>query len=122
VSDNDNAMPTREDVQAMVIARAMQDPDYKQRLMDDPRGVLAEALMVSIPDFVEVTVHEDSLTDVHLVLPAPSVDALSDDDLELVAGGKCWDNWQQTTKLDGTTRWYLDFNGNGTWDMSEGRA
>ena len=42
--------------------------------------------------------------------------------LELVAGGSCWDNWQQTTKLDGTTRWYLDFNGNGTWDMSEGRA
>jgi hypothetical protein len=117
VTDDNQSLPTREDVQARVIARAMQDPEYKQRLMDDPRGVLAEALGVPIPDFVDVTVHEDSLTDVHLVIPSPPVDALSDADLELVSGGSgCWTNWQ----YEGNTgKHYLDINRNGIKDGGE---
>ena len=46
-----------------------------------------------LPEMVKVSVHEESLTDIHLVIPAArSGGALAEEDLELVAGGSCWGN------------------------------
>ena len=47
-----------------------------------------------LPEMVKVSVHEESLTDVHLVIPAGrSGGEFADADLELVAGGgTCWEN------------------------------
>lgn len=39
---------------------------------------------------VTITVHEESLTDIHLVIPATTTDEIADADLALVAGGGCW--------------------------------
>lgn len=44
--------------------------------------------MFDIPEYVQVILHEESLTQIHLTLPA--AEALTDDDLELVAGGGTW--------------------------------
>lgn len=41
---------------------------------------------VAIPDSVTINIHEESLTDVHIVIAADSSE-LSDDDLEIAAGG-----------------------------------
>ncbi|MFM7212605.1 MAG: hypothetical protein ACKOYQ_11530, partial [Actinomycetota bacterium] len=43
-----------------------------------------------IPDNVQVVIHEESLTQIHLTIP--SSEHLSDADLELVAGGACWED------------------------------
>jgi hypothetical protein len=56
--------------------------------MADPRGVVGELVGMTIPDSVSVTLHEDSLTQIHLTIPAS--DELADSDLELVSGGSCW--------------------------------
>ena len=40
----------------------------------------------SVPEAFTITVHEESLTDVHIVAPG-AIDHVPDDDLELVAGG-----------------------------------
>lgn len=87
------AIPTRAEVDSLVRERVAADPDFRARLVADPRATLSELLDLPLPPAVSVEVHEESLTSIHLVLPA-SVDRsgeLSDDDLELVAGGAaCW--------------------------------
>ncbi|MFM8774889.1 MAG: hypothetical protein ACKOFP_13935, partial [Actinomycetota bacterium] len=56
----------------------------------DPRGVVAEVVGFDIPENVQVVLHEESLTQIHLTIPAAA--NLSDADLELVAGGRgFWD-------------------------------
>jgi hypothetical protein len=49
---------------------------------------LSEVVGFDIPDSVQVVLHEESLTQIHLTIPASP--ALSDADLELVAGGGVW--------------------------------
>ena len=49
-----------------------------------PGPPLFEVIGFDIPDTVEVELHEESLTQIHLTIPAS--EALSDADLELVAG------------------------------------
>lgn len=77
----------RREALAAITQRITDDPAYRQRLLDDPRAAVGEALGVNIPDTVRITVLEDSLTQVHLVLPAADNSPLTDADLELVAGG-----------------------------------
>jgi hypothetical protein len=57
-------------------------------LLADPRPVLSDLVGFDIPETVQVVLHEESLTQIHLTIP--SIDALSDADLELVAGGVYW--------------------------------
>ena len=46
--------------------------------------MLSEVVGFDIPESVQVVLHEESLTQIHLTIPAS--EALSDADLELVAG------------------------------------
>ena len=73
-----------------VIARAWDDENYKARLMNEPRAVLAEAGL-DVPSGVEITVSEQKPGTFHLALPPkPEREgALDDTALEAVAGGTC---------------------------------
>ena len=78
------AIPTRSEVEAIVAERIAADPAFRDTLLADPRAVLSELVGFDIPDTVQVVLHEESLTQIHLTIPAS--EALSDADLELVAG------------------------------------
>ena len=52
-----------------VSKRAAEDDHFKQRLLDDPRGVLAEAGH-HLPDDLKVTIAEHEPDVLHLVLPS----------------------------------------------------
>lgn len=72
---------------AKTIERAWTDPEFKARLLADPRDTVAE-MGVRIPVGTEVKVWENTPDVEHLVLPLnPSTGELSDADLEAVAGG-----------------------------------
>ena len=79
------AVPTRSEVEAMLAERIAADPTFRDTLLANPHAVLSEVIGFDIPDTVQIVLHEESLTQVHLTIPA--AEALSDDDLELVAGG-----------------------------------
>lgn len=89
------SIPTRADLDALVSARLAEDPTFRETLITDPHTAISELLGIAVPDLVTITVHQESLTDVHLVLPPTAslpTEELDEDDLELVAGGNCWAN------------------------------
>jgi hypothetical protein len=80
----------REEIIAAITRRASSDEDFCAALRSDPRAAVGDELGVTIPETVRITVLEDSLTHVHLVLPAAEGAELTDADLALVAGGTSW--------------------------------
>jgi hypothetical protein len=78
-----------------VVTQAWSDEAYKQRLLADPKAVLAEA-GVAIPPNLQVRVHAATPDEFHLVLPAPpqapAGQKLSEAELDQVAGGD-WGIW-----------------------------
>lgn len=77
---------TVEEFHDYVRNKAVENEEFRARLLADPRAVMEEELDLSIPDAFSIEVHEDSATTAHLVLP-PSA-ALAEEDMRTVAGGK----------------------------------
>ena len=55
-----------------ILGKAADDAEFRTRLVADPKAALNDELGVSLPDGFAVSVHEDSNTHVHLVLPPTS--------------------------------------------------
>jgi flagellar basal body rod protein FlgC len=77
--------------------RSLQDEDFRQRLLSDPKGAIEEELETRLPQEVQVQAVEESAETIYLVLPpAPSRAneqgevELSDRELEGVAGAGTW--------------------------------
>ena len=85
-------METPKEMREKVVERANGDADFRARLLADPKGVIEKELDVSLPKWLAVHVHEDSATSANLVLPPDG--ALSDEDLQEVAGGYSWDDFK----------------------------
>ena len=88
------AIMTLEEMKSHVLARAADDVGFRDRLVADPKAVVAEELGVIVPEGFDVQVHEDSATNTHFVLPPPS--RLTDADLAMVAGG----DWRYMGRAD----------------------
>ncbi|AVY95799.1 MULTISPECIES: NHLP leader peptide family RiPP precursor [Microvirgula] len=85
---------TRRDLETHIITKAWKDPEYKAQLLKDPKAALQDALKsidpsLSLPDSLQVQVHEENANLFHLVLPRnPSEISLAEvvgDNLEAVA-------------------------------------
>ena len=88
------AVPTRSEVEAMIAERIAAEPAFRDTLLADPRAVLSEVVGFDIPESVQVVLHEESLTQIHLTIP--SSEEVSEEDLALVAGGgACWSDCNQ---------------------------
>jgi hypothetical protein len=87
--------------QQQIIDRANADPEFRNRLLQDPKGAIQEQLGIPLPASITVRVVEEGPGEVVLVLPeqgAASGTPLSDADLEGVAGGNA-------------VTWFYDLNG-----------
>lgn len=84
--------PTQEQMQdyarhqAQFMARVWSDPQFKQRLIGDPKSVLQEQ-GVPVPEGMEIRVVENTESVFYLVLPPSPAEQISDEQLEAVAGG-----------------------------------
>ena len=85
---------SRAEMERRLIQRSLEDEEFRQRLLDDPKAAVEQELGTRLPEEVRVVAVEESADTIYLVLPFVSTDALevgelSDQDLEAVAGG--WD-------------------------------
>ncbi len=79
-------MKTQSQIEAQILARADEDGEFRNQLLNDPKGAIKDATGLSVPDGINIHVLEDNVTDYHLVLP-PAGRNLSDDEISGVAGG-----------------------------------
>ena len=52
-----------------IITRAWEDPAFKARLLAEPKRTIEEALGVTLADDIEIVMHEQTPTTLHLILP-----------------------------------------------------
>ncbi len=83
------ATKTRNDIEKELVLKAWEDEEFKQRLVSDPKAVIAEKYGAELPDAIDVKVVEENMQTLYIVLPAKPLNnnELSDDQLENVAGG-----------------------------------
>jgi hypothetical protein len=84
--------PTRNELEAKVIAKAWQDEEFKQQLLNHPRAtIIQEWGLKDIPDDVDIKVIEENSNTLYIVLPMKPITThgqeLSEEQLEAVAGG-----------------------------------
>ena len=81
----------RAEIERRLINRSLEDEDFRQSLLDDPKGTAEQELGSHLPESIEVRVVEESADTIYLVLPSASAvgegGELSDEALEAVAGG-----------------------------------
>jgi len=76
---------TLEEFQNYLRNKAVEDEEFRARLLADPKAVVEGELDLSISDELRFEVHEESATTAHLVLPPSAV--LGEEELRSVAGG-----------------------------------
>ena len=77
MSQSFSEMQSGAEMRDHVLGKAADDAEFRARLVTDPKAVLNDELGVSLPDSFAISVHEDSSTHVHLVLPPNSLLDLS---------------------------------------------
>jgi hypothetical protein len=68
-----------------LIAKATEDPEFRERLKADPRATFAHEFATTIPDDLEITVLEETPKHAYIVLPVPPSE-LSPEELDAVSG------------------------------------
>lgn len=62
-----------------IIQKAWQDPEFKARLLADPRSALQESLGIAIPEGIQLQAVEETPSSYYLVIPPNPADLESSD-------------------------------------------
>jgi hypothetical protein len=68
--------PKGVDILDAVTAKALGSREYKQKLLDDPVKVLRDAGL-TIPNGVDVVIHQNTAKTIHLVLPSRIINRIN---------------------------------------------
>ncbi len=61
-----------------LIKRAWKDAEFKHMLLNDPRATIEAALGVTLPAGLNLYIHEQTPTELHLILPMAPEDSPAD--------------------------------------------
>ena len=78
-------MQSEAQVKAHIAMKAVEDDDFRARLIADPRAAVEEETGLRFPEGYRIHVHEESASDGHMVLPPKP--ELSMEQLERITGG-----------------------------------
>lgn len=59
----------RQQLETHLAARAIQDPDFRERLLRDPKATIEAEIGLRFPTTVVICVYEEKLNQLHVVLP-----------------------------------------------------
>jgi Nitrile hydratase, alpha chain len=88
----------RAQMERRLIEKSLEDEAFRRRLMEDPKGAVEQELGTRLPEEVRVVTVEETADTIYLVLPSTPMagregGAISDRDLESVAGGGVYDEY-----------------------------
>ena len=78
-------MKTAQELRQEVVDRARDDEAFRARLIAEPHGTVEEIVGTALPKELKISVHEETATAFHLVLPP--VGRLTDAEMDMVSGG-----------------------------------
>ena len=81
----------RAELERRLIQRSLQDEDFRQQLLSEPKAIIEREIGTQLPERVRVVAVEETADTIYLVLPSSSVvgdevGELSDRQLESVSG------------------------------------
>jgi len=70
-----------------IVEKSAIDADFRQQLLADPKSTISGELGISIPDSMNIKVHESDMQTVHLALPPDP--HITEEQLEAISAGLC---------------------------------
>ncbi|MDE0459431.1 MAG: NHLP leader peptide family RiPP precursor [Chromatiales bacterium] len=80
-------MQSAEDMRRHLTEKAVENLEFRQQLLADPKSVIQQEFGVTIPDSINVVVHESDMQTVYLALPPNPV--MDEEQLEAISAGLC---------------------------------
>jgi len=59
----------RQELESYLAARALQDPGFREKLLQAPKQTIEDEIRLRFPGTLEIKVHEEKLNELHVVLP-----------------------------------------------------
>ena len=70
-----------------LVDKSALDADFRQKLLADPKSTISAELGITIPESMDIKVHESDMQTVHLALPPdPNI---TEEQLEAISAGLC---------------------------------
>ena len=80
-------MRSGDEMLQQIVEKSALDSDFRQQLLNDPKSAICGELGITIPDSMEIKVHESDMQTVHLALPPdPNI---TEEQLEAISAGLC---------------------------------
>ena len=80
-------MKSGDEMLRQIVDKSAVDAEFRQQLLSDPRNAITAELGITMPESMNVVVHESDMQTVHLALPPdPNI---TEEQLEAVSAGLC---------------------------------
>ncbi len=80
-------MRSGDEMLQQIVEKSALDADFRQELIADPKTAITRELGITMPDSMDVQVHESDMQTVHLALPPdPNI---TEEQLEAISAGLC---------------------------------
>ena len=80
-------MRSGDEMLKQIVEKFALDTDFRQQLREDPKTTISNELGITIPDSMNIIIHESDMQTVHLALPPdPNI---TEEQLEAISAGLC---------------------------------
>ena len=80
-------MRSGDEMLKQIVDKSAVDSDFRQQLLSDPKSAISGELGITIPDSMNIEIHESDMQTVHLALPPdPNI---TEEQLEAISAGLC---------------------------------
>ncbi len=80
-------MRSGDEMLRQIVDKSELDSDFRQKLLADPKSTICDELGISMPESMNVVIHESNMQTVHIALPPDS--NITEEQLEAVSAGLC---------------------------------
>lgn len=80
-------MRSGDEMLKQIVDKSELDADFRQQLLADPKSTICSELGITMPESMNIVIHESDMQTVHIALPPDS--SISEEQLEAVSAGLC---------------------------------